>query len=1061
MPTKVDKKIQAILDRGNQQLSGAASGTPVDPATQAILDRGHQEVANMQPPAPVTTLPAPETPPVYPTPVMAGRYPLGPHQRVIDPTTGAEFGVPGQAPHENPQPTLAQQAIEGVNTAGTITGKVLHPVLRVLSAIINPLEAAAQHTFETADKEAWDSKNHPEVPFAARVAHNAAALGKGLLTSGPAMAAAATSPEIVNTSPFSLPGIKGKPIFPGVKPGSTADQWIRGGLNAATSMAVGELGGPVQGALVTKAGGAVGRGLSKAGALDAVIPGVGKSINQLRQEGELTQASARLLSKAEGRSGQIMAAALKTRESAKQVYADLAKKGVNLVGKNAVGKPVNAVDEFVYHWIEAGEQGAKYATRADVLNDAAALGHSPEQAQLIRQAVQKIGSDYSNAWQQVGHHLEYVGYLKPGTVQAMGGRYAAYMYHAASHNPSDIEEWLSAASQQGLLTPEAEALGSELLGARATGRPRGGINPGKARKGLTFAERQGLGAEFQASPIFSKSLQRDTQIAAKLGAMKLIAAHPDLASVTPRTGWLKVGGGFGELSEHYVPPAVAHFLKNSFQSETTNNPALRALAWVSGVVKGNITTLNLPMVIHKAKFDQVLSEGTAASEGVKFTPAMVKAAGQARKAWLKSGKANQAIQALMDETRAFTPRGSSVGELGQSLGNSLGIETGGQKIIATTRKLQQATRQGIGAVEQTYKIALTEALAGKYGYQKAAQIAHEVISGEHLTSHLANATIRTVEKYGGIPFVTARSKAAPLMLKFALENPQILRRWSGLDVAQGMAAAIGPEAQIRQKIQGDPTAIPVPGLKDRYGRQRLVTTNPFEVQPLQDIQHLGAGIGGAAASIASGLANTDFSRGFTTGKFEPIVKPGAMPPDMAAQARFDYVNQRLAPGLFSRGLPGIGNAIRGTTRYGGPTQEPQSVTDAVLQMLTGAKATVPESQPEREARITTNENERSANQQFLDRYRTALDRGEIRPRDYSKVQTPDNARELGEWFKNAFFNLQTLVKGAQEKPGSAEAQAKITRLADWLFYLEGKFDTVGTDREELTRSLAEAMASGG
>lgn len=1059
MPTKVDARMQAILDRGNQQLAGTATGTPVDAHMQAILDRGNQQTANLQPPAPLTQMPSPQAAPTYPQPVMAGRYPLAPNGRVIDPTTGEPFGKPGEVAHENPKPTLAQQAIEGVNTAGIVTGKVMHPVIRVLSAIINPLEAAAQSAFQQTDKEAWDSSNHPEVPFPARLAHNAAALGKNLLHSGPAAAAAATSPDIASTDPFSLPGIKNKQLLPGVTPGSTVDQYLRGGLNAATSMVVGELGGPIQGALVTRGMGLAGKGLQKAGALDAVIPGIGKSINGLKQDAGITQESARLLSKAQGASGQIQTEARGAIEGARKTYADLARKGVNLVGQSQDGRRVNAIDEYVYHWIEAGQKGAKYTDRAQALADAAALGHSPEQAQLIRQAVQKIGTDYTNAWQRVGRHLEAVGYLKPGTVQKMGGQYVAYMYHAASHNAGDIEAWLDTAAQHGFLTPEAERLGTELLGRRAVGRAAGGINPSKARKGYTFAERQALGGEFQASPIFTKSLSRDTQIAGKLGALKLIAAHPDLASDVPQAGWLKIPeGGFGELGGKYVPPAVAHFLKNSFQTDQVNNPALKALAWVSGVVKSNITTLNLPMIMHKAKFDQVLSEGTAASEGVAFTPAMVKRAAIARKAWLKSGQAPPAIQALMDETRAFTPGGSSVGDLGKSLGASLGIETTGQKIVAGAEKLKNATRQGIGAVEQTYKIALTEALAKKYGYAKAAQIAHETISGDHMTSYIANAAIRAVEKYGGIPFVTARSKAAPLMLKIALENPQILRRWSGVDVAQGMASAIGPEAKIRQQIAGDPTAIPIPGMKDRYGRQRLLTTNPLEVNPATDLQHLGAGVGGAASSIASGLLNTDFSRGFATGKFEPIVKPGAMPPDMARQARLDYVTGRTGPGLFTRGIPGIGRAISGTTQYGGASQEPESVTEAAIRALTGARLTTPETMDEKGRRMQTNQDERSANQRFLDQYQSALARGEVTPSDHTQWPTPDNPRDMAEWYKNAFFNLQSVVQGAQEKPGSLAAQAKIRRLADWLHYLEGKLSEVGGSQDELAQALSQAMA---
>ena len=97
-------------------------------------------------------------------------------------------------------------------------------------------------------------------------------------------------------------------------------------------------------------------------------------------------------------------------------------------------------------------------------------------------------------------------------------------------------------------------------------------------------------------------------------------------------------------------------------------------------------------------------------------------------------------------------------------------------------------------------------------------------------------------------------------------------------------------------------------MTDRYGRQQFLTNNPWELNPLGDVAHLGAGIGGPLTAIGSGLINVDLAKAFRTGlsslgqntQLQPIVAPGALPPDEAQRERLRFVTEHVGIPTFTR-----------------------------------------------------------------------------------------------------------------------------------------------------------------
>lgn len=1050
MPTPVTPDLESLLGKLEQR-----GGTPVSPEMEPKFAELEARAQRAQPPAPA---PPPALPPAAPPPQSRPGGPaLGPHGRVVDPATGQEFGLPGQGAHEAAPQSFAQSAIELGNAPIMALNTGKDAVFRVLAWAANPVTAFLNSEAKAGLSGEKDPALGPWLGSA-----------KGFLLGAPHSLAeagrAAISPEIQQPEFFSQSGMSDRnraglqiPMSP------TAERYVRKGLDIAGGFVADAGATHLLGPLAHGAAGLLGRAAGKAGALDTVIPGIGKSLNTLQAESALTRDAQRLMAAAAGKAGQIKAEGDQAIRASQRIMAGLTKQGIDLAGTSPDGaRRVNLVDELVYHWISAGTQGARYANRGEVGKAIAGLAQTPAEAAALQTAIPQMAAAYTAAWRKVGLMLEDVGYLKKGTVAKWGDKYAAVMYHSSSHNVDDIENWLHFAHDHGAMSPAAVALGEQLAGRVAGGGRGAGMAPAQARKPLAYAERVARGQEFQAALVFARSLSRETKIAGKLRGLQDIAANPEMASATRQPGWVLTGRELGFAEPTYLHPAVHAFLKNSLAPDAAASPALRALEKVSNFVKAQITTLNAPMILHKIKFDHVLAEGQAAAEGLGFTAADVARAVAARKLFMNKGTRTAAIDALRNETNAFTPRGSSLGELGQSLQGSIGIETAGQKLLAGQKKIAGLTREGIGAVEQTYKIALAEKLAPKLGYRKAAQIAQETISGEHLTNVTANAFIKAVEKYGGIPFVTARSKALPKMLAMVVHNPDILLRYSGYRVAHGLAEAGGPAVQQRQQLLPNAdTAIPVPGATDRLGKPKFAASNPFAINPLDDLGHLGYGIGGPLTTGISAAMNLDLPRAFGGGGLYPITKPGEMPPLEEAAKRLEFVRQRTFPPLLGRGISRIGHALAGTTEYGGPFQEPESLTEALLGVATGLRLKAPETDRERGHRASQNVLSHQDDRQFINEYRQALRNGSAKPTISPLIAHAQTPRIAAEWYKNAYRRLADLANGNEYKGDDKKARMRLQM--DWMDLLEKQYKKLSGEQltiQTVLDQLGEGVAAG-
>src|SRR5207237_479291 len=199
--------------------------------------------------------------------------------------------------------------------------------------------------------------------------------------------------------------------------------------------------------------------------------------------------------------------------------------------------------------------------------------------------------------------------------------------------------------------------------------------------------------------------------------------------------------------------------------------------------------------------------------------------------------------------------------------------------------------------------------SSKYGYEEAARIAQETISGAHTTTPI----YQTVDRYGGIPFMTARLRSLPRMVRQAVTNPGLMRQASGIPLAAAVTAAMPPDVQERQKMLG-PEAIPIPGLVDAEGRQRFLTRNPLSVNPSMDIIGLGSGVGGALGAVGEAIANVDLPHTLATGQAQPIIRPGEVPPMDADWDRTLYALQRVSPSI-GRSAQRLQVAAQGTTRF--------------------------------------------------------------------------------------------------------------------------------------------------
>jgi diguanylate cyclase (GGDEF)-like protein len=509
---------------------------------------------------------------------------------------------------------------------------------------------------------------------------------------------------------------------------------------------------------------------------------------------------------------------------------------------------------------------------------------------------------------------------------------------------------------------------------------------------------------------------------------------------------LLTGRQYGPAEDFIVPAHVKEALDAYLAPGTEATGFMRGWQNLARFYKSQAMFLNFPSLIHKGKYDTALAAGALADAGLKYDPitmsrGLAKAATDYR-AWTRGGKMSPALAALDQNTRALLPQTGDLGDLGSSLRNALG-EKPPNMTLGFLRKARDFVPKRIGDIERTYKVMLTEALSRKYGYEEAARIAQETIGDAANTSPI----VQTLERYGGIPFLTARIKALPKLARTAVRNPGIIRQLSGIPLAQGMQAALPPDQQQRAQMLG-PGAIPLPGVKDAAGRPRFVTRNPLAVSPLADIGGLGGGLGGFVGAGIEAYGNADWQRTLMTGKAESITRPGEMPPLDALGARVQFVEDRLEPSFLRAGQR-IQRASEGTTRFGGPYQEPETLTDAVLGIVTGTKLGPAETQIEQKERAQKMAGPAGRALIFANRYLNSLESGQVKPPDFpflGQISDPLKAREA---YKNAKQRLKEIVTGQQYK-GDQQAAA-IQRQVAWLWTLQNRYIELARAQEQIPR----------
>lgn len=474
---------------------------------------------------------------------------------------------------------------------------------------------------------------------------------------------------------------------------------------------------------------------------------------------------------------------------------------------------------------------------------------------------------------------------------------------------------------------------------------------------------------------------------------------------------------------------------------------------VARTYKSQAMFLNFPSLIHKGKYDTVLSAGALADAGLPHDPLTMsrrlRQAAAEYQGWQRGGKMSPAIEALDKNTRAMLPDTGDLGELGSSLRNSLEAKPPNMA-RAAWEKARDLVPKRIGDIERTYKIMLTESLAPKYGYEEAARIAQETIGDSRMTHPL----VQALERYGGVPFLTARIKALPKLARTAVTQPGILRQMSGIPFAQAMQSALPPDERQRAALLG-PGAIPLPGVRDAQGRQRYVVRNPFVVTPLADIGGLGLGVGGAAGAALAAYGNVDWARTLVTGQAESITKPGEMPPLDALDARIQFVEDRLLPSFVRSGAR-LQRAAQGATRYGGPYQEPETLTDAVLGVATGVKLGPAETEVERKQRAQKMAGLAGRALLIANRYYQDLQSGRQAaptfPNGFLGIPAPgqiNDVRSARTAYQNAKERLRQIVTG-QQYQGDRQVQA-IQRQVAWIYQIQQRFFELANAQIQMSR----------
>lgn len=826
-----------------------------------------------------------------------------------------------------------------------------------------------------------------------------------------------TSPQPVAPTMFNRPGRENAP---------QAERYARAGLNfLGSTVGLDPVGAKLTGAL---AGALSRRALSAAdaaGLLDQAIPLVGKSAKELQEARRL-----RNLAKTEIVRGAAQAGIQNRKtdfalKEIKRLYTDAQRAGGQSFARVLPdGRRVNKADEWVTHWLEAGSKGATHANRAIVERLAQADGVDPA---LVRQ----VAGIVRDRFNETGHWLESVGYLKPGTVSRFGDQYISRMYHMASGNLNDIEAALEAGVKGGWLTPEAEALGRKVM--RQSGLGRGaGFAPGKARKVTDAAVGESLGREYQAGVVAANALPKQARIGARFQAVESIAANPELFSKGAVQGWTKAKVG---ANEGWWNPEALKVLENVDRLASLDQyKALRTLSKTAQFVKSRWVAFNPAVQLGNLKQNIVMAEGAAAARGVHWNGSMLAGDGAEFFRALKDPKGNRFFNELAQRSRAFTGEAGMIDQVGGSLRKSVGIDTPLQKAGQFARSVEQAPGRAFSLIEQASKYSLFKRLRMKgVSADEAAQIVDRALF-DHADQ---NVILAGIQKYGFIPFMGSRLKGLENTLQILTKNPDILIRQSGLRLGQAVQQAAGEEGPLRDPKTGK---LQFPFGGDRTAAGQILSQDPF--QPLDPMTLPINQPFGAWQSGVNAITNQDPWRRETFpdgGGF--IVRPGELPPMDAVVERAKYALEAYAPlGVLTpgigRGAKRLDRAAAGTTQYGGPTQEPETPMEALLGVFAGIRVKRNETDRQKLFRGVANQQDRLPNQIYLSQYQSDVRSGRLQRQQWGSHMLPKDPRTTEAWLGNATSKLRSYLFGGEDVQGSAEQQAKIRRLADWVMALE-------------------------
>lgn len=996
MATPIAPEAEAILKRLEGLGSGSA-GTKVTPDAEAILRRLEAQGKRMTPPPP----PPPEVVFKEPAAPRSGKYQYSPAGNVIDPVTGQEMRR--GAPVTNAPQTANTLPLERGLKA--LQGYAFKP----RSAPFDPFVAALNVAVDEGLKS--EATGGPVAGFTG--------FFRGLITKSPRAAVKAL------TAPPTTPTFISEPLrAEGVNPLVAEGAQLVVSTLLTDPMAARMWGG------VLGFAGKRGRQLAEGmGLLDKPIGRGGKTIRQMGADQRLRQSAKQAFVHGDALAGQIKREGEMVLREAEKVYAKYRKRGVDLARRTPDGRRVNAADELVTDWIEAGTPGAKYGTRAQA--EAAAKGVGFEVSDL-----RQLGTRISQTYGKSGRWLEKVGLLKPGTVDRFGGRYVARLYHVSSHNPDDIEAALRVAEELGTLSPQAVQRGQQVL-RRAS---QGGFSSVKPRKLTEFAEREGYLAERQAGVTLGAALPKQAKLGARGEALRQISENPELFSKAEVSGWIqsKVGP-----VEGYFHPMALQVIEDALR-RPPDSKALAVLAEAARIIKTGWATYNVPVQLGNVKQNVALMEGATAARGIHWNPLQIGKEMMANlPTMLKAARGeikDPFFEGLASRSRAFASESGMLGKAGQSLRGSIGIDTTAQRIGKGAKALANLPPTAFGKVEQLGKYSLYKKLVQQgVPEDEAAQIVDRALF-DHMD---VDARVAALNKYGILPFLSTRIKGAENSLAIWLKNPDILLRHSGLRLGQAGFAVASPEAQQRDELRrpGEQLPLYLPGMTGPQGRPLAATGQLFSQNPLVALnpEMNDPFAGGVLGPAREALQNFDeFKRQVTGESF--IVKPGEVPALEAILARVKHAAQGTVPTLtpgVGREWQALGRAAEGVSTYGGPFAEPEPVGLVVLRALTGIRIKeAPETQREGLTRATQNLRESLPNQRYLFNYLAALRRGGVQPDRFQDWMLPGDAKTANIWAKTAMDATLKYVVGKQGKQNDPETQAKIRRLASWIVQLE-------------------------